>query len=61
GITEEEVVYIGDSNVDMQTGKNAEVVTIGVSWGFRSVEELSAYSPYAIADTPEELGRIILG
>jgi phosphoglycolate phosphatase len=61
GITEEEVVYIGDSNVDMQTGKNAGVVTVGVSWGFRSVEELSAYSPFAIADTPEELGRIILG
>lgn len=60
-ITKSETVYVGDSNVDMQTGANAEVRTIGVTWGFRSREELAAYSPSAIVDTPEELSRVILG
>lgn len=60
-ITKSETVYVGDSNVDMQTGANAEVRTIGVTWGFRSREELAAYSPSAIVDTPEDLSRVILG
>ena len=56
-----ETVYVGDSNVDMQTGLNADVRTIGVSWGFRSRSELEAFSPYAIADTSAELSGLILG
>ena len=59
GITKEEVVYIGDSNVDMQTGINAEVKTIGVTWGFRSREELEAYSPWKIADHPLQIAEHI--
>lgn len=55
GITKEEVIYIGDSNVDMETGINAGVKTIGVTWGFRTREELSAYSPYALINSPLEL------
>ena len=55
-----ETVYVGDSNVDMQTGLNADVRTIGVSWGFRSRAELAAFSPYAIVDTPDELAKSIL-
>ena len=60
-VAKEQVVYVGDSNVDMQTGANAGVRTVGVSWGFRTREELAAYSPSAIVDTPEELSRVILG
>ncbi len=54
-VAKEQVVYVGDSNVDMQTGANAGVRTVGVSWGFRTREELAAYSPSAIVDTPEAL------
>ena len=50
GILPEEVVYCGDSDVDMQTGQNAGVKTIGVTWGFRSREELAAYGPALLAD-----------
>ena len=60
-VTKSETVYVGDSNVDMQTGLNAGVRTVGVSWGFRTREELAAYSPSAIVDTPEELSRVIIG
>lgn len=59
-VTKEETVYVGDSNVDMMTGANAKVRTIGVSWGFRGREELAAYSPSAIVDTAEELSKTIL-
>ncbi len=37
-----EVLYIGDSDVDAQTALNAGVDFVGVSWGFRSVEQLKA-------------------
>lgn len=59
GINIDEVLYCGDSNVDMQTGINAGVKTVGVTWGFRSREELQAYNPYALIDHPSELIQII--
>ena len=59
-VTKVETVYVGDSNVDMQTGSNAAVRTIGVSWGFRGRDELAAYSPSAIVDTPAQLADEIL-
>ncbi len=59
-VTKDQVVYVGDSNVDMQTGANAGVRTIGVTWGFRSREELAAYAPSAIVDTPVMLSKEIL-
>lgn len=59
-VAKEQVVYVGDSNVDMQTGANAEVRTIGVTWGFRSREELASYNPSAIVDSAEALAGEIL-
>ena len=50
-----QVLYIGDSGVDMQTGKNAGVYTIGVSWGFRQKEELWKNGADAVVDTPTEI------
>ena len=61
GVTKDEVLYVGDTNVDMQTGQNAGVDTVGVTWGFRSREELEAFHPAAVVDTPAELEEIILG
>ncbi len=59
-LRKEEVVYVGDSNVDMQTGANAGVRTIGVTWGFRSRQELEGCLPSAVVDTPEQLADAIL-
>lgn len=55
------VVYSGDSNVDMQTGINAGVKTVGVTWGFRTPQELLAYKPYALVHTPQELAGLVTG
>ena len=59
-VSKEEVIYIGDSGVDMQTALNAGVESIGVTWGFRPREELLQYSPTHLADTVEEIENIIL-
>ena len=59
-ISKEEVVYCGDSDVDMQTGINAGVRTIGVTWGFRTREELASYSPWMLADMAEDVCKAIL-
>lgn len=59
GIDKDEAVYCGDSNVDMQTGINAGVRTIGVTWGFRSREELASYSPWMLAESPSEIAEAV--
>ena len=54
-------LYVGDSNVDVATAKNAGLPCCGVLWGFRTREELSeAGAEYLAADT-DELARVILG
>ena len=61
GITDKkEVAYAGDSDVDMMTGKNAGVMTVGVTWGFRSREELSSHFPDCIVDSPAGLLPLFL-
>ena len=52
--------YVGDSGVDMQTGRNAGVETCGVTWGFRPRTELEQFAPQHIVDTAEQLKAIIL-
>lgn len=57
GVTKEEVLYVGDSGVDMQTAVNSGVTSIGVTWGFRDREELLANGAQYIADEPCEIMR----
>ncbi|MGN0242476.1 MAG: HAD family hydrolase [Lachnospiraceae bacterium] len=54
-VTPEECIYVGDTNVDMQTGHAAGMFTIGVTWGFRTEEELREYHADAIIHHPLEL------
>ena len=56
-VKKEEVLYIGDSNVDMQTAINSGVDACGVAWGFRPVSELEAYGPMMIAREAKEIGE----
>lgn len=51
---------IGDSNVDIQTAKNSGLISIGCIWGFRGREELESEGADYIAETPEDIAKIIL-
>lgn len=50
-----EILYIGDSKTDMETGQNAGMDTIGVAWGFRGAKELKEHHATYIVETPEEI------
>lgn len=58
GVGKEDVLYVGDSGVDMQTAHNAGVDAVAVSWGFRARTELEAFRPLAIIDRAEELADL---
>lgn len=60
GISKEDIAYVGDSCVDMETGRNAGVETIGVSWGFRPRKELESYNPAFIVDNSNQLMEYLL-
>ncbi len=55
----EEVLYIGDSGVDMSTAEAAGIVSVGVTWGFRSREELHAHHARYLVDTPSQIIDIL--
>lgn len=61
GVDAARCAYIGDTNVDMLTGKSAGMYTVGVSWGFRSVQELRENGADAIVESAEELTQLIVG
>lgn len=58
GVTPEEVAYVGDSGGDMQAAVAAGALPVGVSWGYRSVEELKEAGALRVVDAPAELLRI---
>ena len=55
GYSPEQAVYIGDSQVDIETARRASLFCICVSWGFRSREQLLAAGADLIADDPGQL------
>ena len=55
----EECLYIGDSEVDAATGKNAGLKTIGVLWGFRDRKTLETAGADDLIERPEELLQFV--
>ncbi len=55
GVTAEECLYIGDTGVDMDTARAASLFGIGVTWGFRTEEELVSHGACALVDSPDEI------
>lgn len=51
----DECLYIGDTGTDMKTGKNADLYTVGVLWGFRGKEELLENGADITIEKPSEL------
>jgi phosphoglycolate phosphatase len=57
GVRPEEAAIVGDSHVDVETGRNAGLWSVGVSYGFapRSLEE---FPPDVLVDSPQELAEV---
>jgi phosphoglycolate phosphatase len=59
GSSAEKALYVGDSDVDIKTAKNAGVKFIGVSWGFRSAEFLRENGAETVVDEPDEILKFL--
>lgn len=60
-VSKDEVLYIGDTNTDIQTAKNAGLKSVGVLWGFRKREELELEGATYIVENPMDILKIVLG
>ena len=59
GVNKDECIYVGDSDVDVNTAKNANVKAVGVSWGFRGTGELKEAGADYIIYTPQEIEKVM--
>ena len=58
-LNKNEVLYVGDSDVDVMTGKNANLITIACLWGFKEEEFLKQFNPDYLISTPSQLLEVI--
>ncbi len=56
----DEVLYVGDSGVDMETARRACVDSVGVTWGFRPMSELKAYHADYVVNNAENILEIVM-
>ncbi|HUX13022.1 MAG TPA: HAD family hydrolase [Spirochaetia bacterium] len=61
GLKPSEMLYVGDTAVDMETALNAGMTPLGVSWGFRDRTEVVNAGARMVIDTPYELLEILAG
>lgn len=55
-----EVLYVGDSGVDIETARRACVDSVGVTWGFRPMSELKAYHAGYVVNNAENILEIVI-
>lgn len=60
GVTPEESVYVGDSDVDVMFAHNAGMRCVSVNWGFRSEEEIRAAGATCITGDPAKVPVLVL-
>ena len=60
GVAVEKCVYIGDTEVDIETARRAGMDCVCVAWGFRSVEQLRSAGAPRIVRSVEELKAVLL-
>lgn len=55
-----QILYVGDSGTDIDTGKNAGMDTAGCIWGFRGEKELKEHEATYLVNTADEIGELLL-
>jgi phosphoglycolate phosphatase len=55
----EEILFVGDSDIDMQTAVNATMFPVGVSWGYRTEDELIASGAKVVIHNPSDLIQLL--
>lgn len=55
----EDIYFIGDTDIDMQTAKNAGMIAVGVKWGFRTVKELEDNGANFIVNKPLDILKLL--
>lgn len=58
-IPPEEFIYLGDSNIDMQTANGAGMYAVGALWGFRTADELLSSGARALIEKPLDLLKLL--
>lgn len=58
-IKREEIMYLGDTDTDMKTGRAAGMYTVGVAWGFRTQEELEENHACALVRRPQQVVELL--
>jgi len=59
GIAPREILYVGDTDTDMQTAVAAEMIPVGVLWGFRGKEELIASGARYLLEAPGDVVELL--
>jgi len=60
GLYPDEILFVGDSEIDMQTAINANMNAVGVLWGYRSEQELTDNGAKHIIKHPSDLIHILI-
>jgi phosphoglycolate phosphatase len=60
GVSAENAIYVGDSEVDVETARNAKMPLLAVCWGFRTREELVEAGAEHIVDNAEDMLKALL-
>ena len=58
-VKKEDCLYVGDTQVDMKTGKNAKIDTVAALWGYREKEDLAVFSPEYYAEKPLDILSLV--
>jgi phosphoglycolate phosphatase len=61
GLAPQDCFFIGDSSIDIATGHNAQMKTIGVAWGFRGLDGLKDSQARHIVMNAAEIYRLVVG
>ena len=59
GVNKEQCIFVGDSEVDIQTAENAEIPCLSVVWGYKSIDFLYSNGAETLIYSPEEILELV--